>query len=285
MSAASVALKAHAKINLYLRVFEREASGYHRIDTLFQRVALADDVYVAVRDDTRELQVSWDGTMPVDIGPVEKNLAWRAAVAYAEAAEWPTGWDIRLNKRIPAGAGLGGGSSDAAAVLRALNQLAERPLHAERLVGIGASLGADVAFFVHDCALARGTGYGAVIDPLLALPTARVVLAFPEYRINTGVAYGALDAHREQTGAGIDGPSELNLGSWDTVGRIQVNDFEPSVFAQLDDLRAVRDWLAGEGATVARLSGSGSTVFGLWAEGGPALRAPAGFRLIETKTE
>jgi 4-diphosphocytidyl-2-C-methyl-D-erythritol kinase len=286
MNSLSTTEKANAKINIFLRIFEREESGYHRLDTLFQRLALADDVEVRIRDVERDLVVSWDGTIPVDIGPVEQNLAWRAALAYSYAADWPTGWDIRLNKRIPAGAGLGGGSSDAAAVLRALDRLAERPLGLDRLAGIGASLGADVAFFVHDCSLARGTGYGTVIDPFLALPAARVVLAIPEYAVNTGPAYAALDRQREQSQHVPVPPIEdFNAGSWISLARIQTNDFEATIFPSQDDLRAVRDWFEREGATIARLSGTGSTVFGLWAEGGPVLKAPAGFRLIETMTE
>jgi 4-diphosphocytidyl-2-C-methyl-D-erythritol kinase len=286
MSALSATEKAHAKINLFLRIFEREDNGYHRIDTVFQRLELADDVEIRIREVERDLVVSWDGTVPVDIGPVEENLAWRAAVAYSYATDWPTGWNIRLNKRIPAGAGLGGGSSDAAAVLRALDRLAERPLGFDRLAGIGASIGADVAFFVHDCSLARGTGYGTVIDPFLALPAARVVLAIPEYAINTGPAYAALDRQRAQARSAPSPPIDnLNAGSWASLARVQTNDFEATIFSVQDDLRAVRDWFEREGATFARLSGSGSTVFGLWAEGGPVLKAPAGFRLIETKTE
>jgi 4-diphosphocytidyl-2-C-methyl-D-erythritol kinase len=222
----------------------------------------------------------------VDIGPAEENLAWRAALAYSYATDWPTGWDIRLTKRIPAQAGLGGGSADAAAVLRALDALAERPMGIDRLAGLGATLGADVPFFVNDCSLARGTGYGTVIDPLLALPSARVLLAIPEYGINTAAAYAALDKLREQSGP-VPAPSfaDVNAGSWSSIGRFQVNDFEPSVFGQLADLRAVRDWFEREGATVSRLSGSGATVFGVWPDGAPGLKAPAGFRLIETKTE
>jgi 4-diphosphocytidyl-2-C-methyl-D-erythritol kinase len=285
MNGLSITEKANAKINLFLRVFEREDNGYHRIDTLFQRLALADDVEIRVRGVERDLVVTWDGTVPVDIGPAEENLAWRAAVAYAYAADWPTGWEIRLNKRIPAGSGLGGGSSDAAAVLRALDRMAERPMGIDRLTGIGASLGADVAFFVQDCSLARGTGYGTVIDPLLALPPARVVLAIPEYAVNTGAAYAALDRNRERA-AGSDAPvPDFNAGSWTSLRQVQVNDFEPTIFGVQDDLRAVRDWFEREGATLARLSGSGSTVFGLWEHGGPRLQAPVGFRLIETKTE
>lgn len=285
MTALLVREKAHAKINLFLRVFEREETGYHRIDTLFQRLALADDVEVRVRGVERDLVVSWDGTVPVDIGPAEENLAWRAALAYAYAADWPTGWDIRLNKRIPAGAGLGGGSSDAAAVLRALDRMAERPMGIDRLTGIGATLGADVAFFVQDCSLARGTGYGTVIDPLLALPAARVVLAVPEYEVNTAAAYAALDRRRAQAPESAEPVPDFNAGSWGSLARVYGNDFEPTIFGVQDDLRAVRDWFEREGATVARLSGSGSTVFGLWEHGGPRLQPPAGFRLIETKTE
>lgn len=278
--------RACAKINLALRVFERERDGYHRLDTLFQRLSLADHVEVKIRDAARDLIVTWDGRLPIDIGPTEKNLAWQAALAYGYAADWPTGWEITLTKRIPAGAGLGGGSSNAAAVLRALDRMSDRPLGLEKLAAIGATLGADVPFFVHDCSLARGTGYGSVIDPLLSLPAAAVVLAVPEYGINTGAAYAALDTFRSQHAPVSHGSLEgVNAGSWASIGRVQMNDFEPTVFAQQDDLRAVRDWFQREGAVIARLSGSGSTVFGLWPDGAPKLEKPAGFSLILTSTE
>ena len=114
---------AQAKINLFLRVLAREASGYHQLETLFQRLDLGDDVRVRIGVRGRAVD-----TRGADVGPTEGNLAWRAGVAYADAAGWPDGFAIEIDKRIPVGGGLGGGSADAGAVLRCLDRLNPTPL-------------------------------------------------------------------------------------------------------------------------------------------------------------
>jgi 4-diphosphocytidyl-2-C-methyl-D-erythritol kinase len=118
---------AQAKVNLRLRILAREASGYHQIETLFLRLALADDVVVRATSGARSL----DAAGSVDarqLGPVERNLAWRAASAYSEVTGWPAGFAIELTKHIPVGGGLGGGSANAGAVLRALDARAPTPI-------------------------------------------------------------------------------------------------------------------------------------------------------------
>ena len=154
---AAMRLEAPAKVNLLLRVLGLRADGFHDLDTLFQAVGLCDEVVVALSGGGIELAVEGP-----DVGPVEENLAYRAAKAFldAEGAAARVGVDILLRKRIPAGAGLGGGSSDAAAVLRCLDALRARPFPRSKLVRIGAALGSDVPFFLGDGALARGRGRG-----------------------------------------------------------------------------------------------------------------------------
>src|SRR3982751_6289548 len=130
-------VRAQAKINLFLRVLARESSGYHQIETLFCRLALGDDV--TVRVGVRGRSLDCNGALPSEgLGPVEQNLAWRAAVAYADAASWPIDFAIEIEKRIPVGGGLGGGSADAGAVLRALDALAPSPLAPQALLDIAA---------------------------------------------------------------------------------------------------------------------------------------------------
>lgn len=134
----SVLVRAHAKLNLHLAVLGREASGYHSIETVFHRIELADDVVVNVAPPgTRAVRCS------VDVGPMEQNLAYRAAVAFLDATEWDTGFDIQILKRIPAGGGLGGGSADAAATLRGLNAMSPTPMPQEQLMAIASGLGAE----------------------------------------------------------------------------------------------------------------------------------------------
>jgi 4-diphosphocytidyl-2-C-methyl-D-erythritol kinase len=266
----AVTLNAHAKVNLILRVLAREPSGYHQIETVFQRLALADTVAVRATDGARTLDVAFDGITPADLGATEKNLAWRAAAAFCDASGWRTGWTIELTKRIPSGAGLGGGSSDAAAVLRALEQLAPQKLGAAKLHELAASLGADVAFFVSDASLAIGRGRGDKLRALRALPSARVTIAVPGFPISTADAYASLDTARtgEPTPAAQINDGD-DFGTWASIAERQVNDFEVPAFKRFPELAKIRGHFEKSGALFSRLSGSGSTVFALWPEGTP----------------
>src|ERR671923_2093268 len=137
---------AQAKINLFLRVLAREASGYHSIETLFLRLDLGDVVRVRVGSGVERAVHCHGPVCPADgLGPAERNLAYRAAVAYADATGWPRSFAIDIEKNIPVGGGLGGGSADAGAVLRLLDAMAPRPA-GPGLVELAASLGADVPF-------------------------------------------------------------------------------------------------------------------------------------------
>ena len=184
-------VEAQAKINLFLRILSREPSGYHQLETLFQRIALADSVTVRTGGSGRSLDCRG-----ADTGPVEENLAWRAAMAFADAGGGPANFQIEIEKRIPVGGGLGGGSADAAAVLRALNALAERPLDDTALTAIAFSLGADVPYLVSTHALALGSGRGEKLFPLGALPARDVLLAVPPFGVSSADAFGWYDAQK-----------------------------------------------------------------------------------------
>lgn len=281
---------AQAKVNLSLRILAREASGFHQIETVFQRLALADAVTVR-ETDGRSLDVRFaEGARDVDLGPVEQNLAWRAAEAYAAVAGAPRGWAIEIEKRIPVGGGLGGGSADAAAVLRALDALAARPLGTAALVDIAARLGADVAFLASDSELALAWGRGERMLDLPPLAAAPVQLVVPDFGVNTGQAYAALAAHRAagHLSAGAAWRSPRSLGSWSAVAADAVNDFEPVVFEQHPELATVRAKLGAQPqAVLALMSGSGSTIFAVLEQGAVAPRAlslPAGWVSVMTST-
>jgi 4-diphosphocytidyl-2-C-methyl-D-erythritol kinase len=244
----------------------------------------------------------------VDLGPVEQNLAWRAADAYAAVAGWPSGFAIEIEKWIPVGGGLGGGSADAAAVLRALDALAPHPLGQSALVDIAARLGADVAFLASPSELALAWGRGERMLDLPPLPPAPVMLVVPDFGVHTGAAYGALAAHRaaQQAATAVGGaPAASTAGAlwrspralhgWTAVAADAVNDFEPVIFAQHPELERVRAQLAALPRTVmARMSGSGSTLFAVQEFGvsaqpsgdaGPGLLAlPAGWAMVRTRT-
>jgi 4-diphosphocytidyl-2-C-methyl-D-erythritol kinase len=255
---------AQAKINLFLRILAREASGYHAIETLFQRLDLGDDVTVRVTPGTRGIDCRG-----ADTGPAERNLAYRAAAAYAAATGWPAGFAIEIDKRIPVGGGLGGGSADAGAVLRCLNALAPRPVSASALLALAAPLGADVPFLTLEAPLALAWSRGERMLALPPLPRRPVVLALSDTGVGTADAYAALAAAR---GAFVPEPVSWTadrFASWRAVAEIAVNDFEPVVFAGRPDLAQARDELRRLGRALhdladesfALMSGSGATVF------------------------
>jgi 4-diphosphocytidyl-2-C-methyl-D-erythritol kinase len=258
MSASVARVAAQAKLNLGLRVLARERGGFHTIETLFVRIALADVVTVRVHEDDRTLLVTG-----ADTGPTEENLAFRAAAAYAAATGWPRGFAIEVEKKIPAGAGLGGGSADAGAVLRALNALAPEPVSDLELFRIGLELGSDVPYLTSIEALALAWGRGERMIALPALPERTALLVLPGYAVSTATAYGWLAASRP-----VDVPSPRlvtvpELTSWESVARHVVNDFEPVVAAHHPEMLEIIAQLRGEGATIAGLTGSGSALFGI----------------------
>lgn len=287
--------RAHAKINVLLRILAREASGYHTIETLFQRLALHDVVEVAVNDAPRAL--SCDGpSMPAGgLGAPEENLAWRAASAYCDAARWETGWQIAIDKQIPVGGGLGGGSADAAAVLRALEALCPTPMGRGALLELGGALGADVAFFVADLSRAWAWGRGDRLLPLTPLPPMPVTLVAFREGVHTGRAYGAFAAAREARGTGVRAAAYAAdaFESWASLCALAVNDFEQVVPAMhagvaqvLPELRRLTDAVRASGhAACALLSGSGATCFALHPESTLVVPAiPDGARLVRTMT-
>jgi 4-diphosphocytidyl-2-C-methyl-D-erythritol kinase len=259
---ASARVAAQAKINLFLDVLERDASGYHALETAFLRIDLADDV--TVRDATgRSLDVTGPALPAGGLGPAEKNLAFRAAAAYADATGWPSGFAIELVKRIQTGAGLGGGSADAGAVLRALDALSPRPLGG-RLTEIAATLGADVPFMTIDEPMALGSGRGDRVKPIRSLEPRAIVLAVPPFAISTADAYAWLDADRAaQSEPSRPSPVEP-LATWQDAAASAHNDFAAVVARRHPEIAGLTERFQAAGASIALLAGSGSTVFGIF---------------------
>ncbi len=288
-----IALKAPAKINLSLRVLGRRPDGYHDIDSVMQMVGLYDDVEVA--PGRRGLDVVVEGA---DLPAGPGNLVYEAATALAKAAGVSTGASIRLAKRIPIGAGLGGGSSDAAAVLMALSRLWRLRWTRTRLAELGAGLGSDVPFFFFG-PTARVTGRGELVArtarPRLvgeARPSEWAVLVNPGFSVSTRWAFEALGAPPAARLPGSGGPSGLSTSRLTTGGSIVTiprllgapvsapcpveNSLEAVTASSYPVIEEIKRWLRDAGAGVALMSGSGPTVFGLFSSRAEAVRARVG---------
>lgn len=256
---------APAKINLWLRIFPSDDSGYHSLDTLFCAIDLRDRIEITTGSDGVQLAVQGP-----NLGPVQSNLAYRAASAYYHELGRPPAIRIALHKTIPAGTGLGGGSSDAATVLRGLQELHGSQLSEPNLVAIASRLGSDVPFFLCATPLALATGRGEVLTALPPLEPRIVLVLIPSFPIATRDAYRWLD----ESGT-LQPPTDASVcpQNWHDVERRAVNDFEPVIFARHPQLAHLRNSLRTSGADIALLSGSGSAVFGVYRDAGRAEQA------------
>lgn len=282
MSATAASVEAQAKVNLFLRVLAREAGGYHQLESLFARIDLADSVRVLT--DTAAREVACHG---MDAGPMERNLAFRAAEAFAHEAGWPRGFHIEIEKRIPIGGGLGGGSADAGAVLRALNALAPKPLPPAMLQTLAFRLGADIPFLASEAALALGWGRGERLLELRPLPGRELLLCLPPFGVETKAAFGWLAHDRPELAPHAPAPLTLDiLDRWEAVAKVADNDLELPVVVRHPAIGVCLEALAQAGAKIARMSGSGSTVFGLFDRRPPAELEglPEGTRVVHTRT-
>ena len=258
MSAKVARVAAQAKLNLGLRILARERSGYHEIETLYARIALADVVTVRPRDAERSLVVRG-----LESGPELENLAYLAASAYGAATGWPGGFEIEIEKKIPVGGGLGGGSADAGAVLRALNALAPRPVSNAELLRIALTLGTDVPYLTSMEPFALAWGRGERMLSLPALPERTVLLVLPGFAVSTVEAFGWIASSRP---ADVPSPrlvSVAELTTWDSLQPHVVNDFESVVCERYPEVASTIAQLRAAGATIAGMSGSGSTLFGV----------------------
>lgn len=248
---------AGAKINLFFRALAREDSGFHQIETLLCRISLADELVIE-RTSSSGVALSSSG---YPCGQPSDNLAVRAAQLVLDATGAPFGVRIALDKRVPPGSGLGGGSSDAAETLLAVNALANNAVPRHELLQLAARLGADVPFFVTGarCALAWGRGDRMLrLDPLPPQPG---LLMLPKAPVSTATAYGWLAQARQTESR--RGALLLETGSltrWSDVARMSGNDFERAVFAHRTDIRASFEAAAGTRPMLCRLAGSGGAV-------------------------
>jgi 4-diphosphocytidyl-2-C-methyl-D-erythritol kinase len=256
-------LSAPAKINLSLSVLGKRPDGFHAIESHFVTLTLADTLTLAPVSESGIAFTCSDATLPCD----GSNLVVRAAQRFHETAGIPAAVRIHLEKKIPHGAGLGGGSSDAAATLRGLNALHGKPLGAETLHALAAGLGSDVPFFLAGgSAICRGRG--EIIEPLPFPAPLALLLVKPAFGVPTPWAYSRWRDSLEIPGI----PYAPQRFPWGTL----VNDLERPVFEKYLFLAVLKRWLLQQPeAEGALMSGSGSTCFAVLrdASGGPALEA------------
>jgi 4-diphosphocytidyl-2-C-methyl-D-erythritol kinase len=252
-------LPSFAKINWTLRVLGRRTDGFHEVVTVLQTVSPADALTFAPRADGR-VTLTGEGAQNVLFD--ETNLVWRAADALRERFDVKRGAALHLAKRIPAGGGLGGGSSNAAVALLGLAQLWQLPATADDLGEIGARLGADVPFFLHG-GTALGTGRGADLEPLPDAPAQHLVILAPGVSVATAAAYRALRAP-VLTKADAVHILAVSRAARETVRSGLCNDFERIVLPQEPEIARAKDALVASGARAALMSGSGSCVFGVF---------------------
>ena len=256
-----VRLRAYAKVNYALDVLGLRGDGYHEIRTVMQSIALADEV--DLRRSKRGFELS---IVPeeVEIGPAERNtvyLAWKLLRALT-GDELPV--SVTLRKKIPAGAGLGGGSADAAAVLVGFNELFGLGLRVEELREAGAEIGADVPFCISG-GTALGEGVGEVLTPLPAPPEHRVVVAKPRMSADTATVYRLFDEAKTESTRAVDPViSALRSGNLSALAAAVGNDLTRVTSGFVPEVTALKQALLESGALGASMSGSGTAVYGIF---------------------
>jgi len=280
----SIRLRAFAKINLGLKVLFRRPDGYHEIRTIYHTIALHDRLELTL---TRQPGIVLDcrhSSVPTG----RDNLVYRACELWSEARKFKGGIRARLEKRIPPGGGLGGGSSDAAATLMGLERLTGNRLNAATRFQMAASLGSDVPLFLlGGCVL--GCGRGEEVYPLVDLPPRKCLVVHPGFPVSTPEAYQQLSlrltSRKEGRKVNLFGVwPQISLEDWGPAE----NDFESVVFAKWPELGDLKSQFIRAGAETASLTGSGSAVYAVFDSARKLIRAsrgvPQGWTVFRTRT-
>jgi 4-diphosphocytidyl-2-C-methyl-D-erythritol kinase len=264
-----ITIASPAKVNLILKVLRRREDGYHDIASLMQKVSLADEMEFAPRKEG--IALACPGS---DLPTGEGNLVVRAARALFAEAGFTGGVEITLRKRIPTAAGLGGGSSNAATTLTVLNSLFQFGFDRERLIGIGARLGADVPFFIYGSS-AWAFGIGEILEPAETPPGMWLVLVNPGFEVPTKWVYQSLNLPLTKT------PLKYTIPTFSGVRDLAEalsNDLETVTVARHPVLEELKGFLRRQGALGSLMSGSGPTVFGLFDNEPDAIKAEGALR-------
>lgn len=269
-----IIVQAPAKVNLCIRVLDRLSNGYHELWSLMHSVDLFDHLRIRLNPNHDRIQLTCDNAvLPIDQG----NLVYRAAEGVLQRAERSIGVNIAIRKAIPLAAGLGGGSSDAAATIYGLNHLLKLGWGFSEMCGVGAELGSDIPFFFQaPCAMVRG--WGQEVTPCTIEGQRWVVLVNPGFPIQTKWAYEQLASNRSEIhplSPWAERAGRQLEVSWEDVMKTMENDFESPLFPVYPILKYIKERLGVLGAQAALLSGSGATVFGVFdtSEGAQAAAA------------
>ncbi|MEA3468207.1 MAG: 4-(cytidine 5'-diphospho)-2-C-methyl-D-erythritol kinase [Thermodesulfobacteriota bacterium] len=256
----TLVVQAPAKVNLNLRILGKRSDGYHELDTVMQKLDLSDTLTLR-RSEMSGIQLSCPAS---DLPENDSNLVWQAAAAFFKETglAQECGVSIILEKKIPVAAGLGGGSSDGAAVLTGLNRLFQTGLEEETLLRLGKSLGADVPFFVVPHPAVHATGIGDRMTPYDTLSNCSLLLVNPGFSVSTAWVYNNFTLTRADKDSNLSGFRE-NVRLNGQVCPLY-NDLESVTVAHYPELRDVKSCMLENGASGALMSGSGPTVFGIF---------------------
>ena len=257
---------APAKINLALKILRRRADGYHDIQSILQKVSLYDTLSLKLSPRQGITVTADDPSIPTD----SYNLAYRAADLLLKQQKSTSGISVHIKKRIPAGAGLGGGSSNAAATLTGLNKLLQCNLTETDLLRLGAEIGADVPFFIYDQPSALAEGIGEQLSPVKIQVPLWLVIVFPCFSISTKWAY---ENYRVLTNEGKNIRIFRYFKHLNSVLHILINDLENVVTKQYPEIQEIKHTLIQAGACGSLMSGSGSSVFGIFPDEQQAQKA------------
>ena len=265
VASTSLRLRTHAKLNLFLRVAGKRADGFHEIESVFHGIKLADEIDVVELPDSGRVEVVMDlgDEVQGDVPPLEENLVWRAARAVQDRARVRRGVRITLTKHIPLGAGLGGGSGNAAGVIVALDRLWDLGQDRGDLLTLGAVVGSDVPYCIAG-GTALATSRGDELTPLPAMTEMWFVIGLMHEPLFTRDVYAAWDAVASGRGA-ASAPMVLAVGAGDIheIAALLHNDLEEAAFTLRPELAAKKRALLEAGALGASLSGSGPALFGI----------------------
>ncbi|MDH5751170.1 MAG: 4-(cytidine 5'-diphospho)-2-C-methyl-D-erythritol kinase [Deltaproteobacteria bacterium] len=262
-SQVRLTIRTPAKITADLKILARRPDGFHEVRLVLAPVSIFDELSVQALpprpDQGEELNLRVEGEHAVDAG--DDNLVIRAARAFCLARGISARLEVNLKKNVPAGAGLGGGSANAAGMLVALNHLSGEPLQPDDLRRLAAGLGSDVPFFIEP-APALATGRGEHLDPLPGFPAAELLVVKPGFSISTAEAYGLCRPRNPQGKYLADG--SMPSGNVRELARLLANDFEGALLPRYPELERIKRALLDSGALGAVLSGSGSAVAGVF---------------------